>query len=290
MKHILLAATIALLTLLGCGGGGGGGTTTTVHVTGRVLSVVTGGAPNPVAKVQIGSVSTTTDATDGSFALDAPVNSTSVLVDSTTTWGVFSYSITALTGDSVDVGDLYIGPEKVTVTGVVRNSTDSSIISGAKVLFGGRSATTDTTGTFTLADVAYSSASPTGFYGIIGSVTATNFYSAEFNAADLTPTSGVITVADVLLTPSGSGTPPTGPYTLWGHILPTSKASGTVVTLKEAGTAIRTFTVGDDGLYYFWVGAGTYSVSAVNGSLSGSVASVTIADTTDVEQRDVTLN
>jgi hypothetical protein len=57
---------------------------------------------------------------------------------------------------------LPVGPEKIVVTGKVIDSTNSAPIVGAIVSVAGRRGTTDSSGIYTLNDVAYSTTSTTG--------------------------------------------------------------------------------------------------------------------------------
>ena len=90
---------IVLLVLFGCGGGGGGNGGSNATVTGRVIQVETGAAPNPTASVQMANSSVFTDASDGSFQLTAPAGSTSITVDTRTlTSGVWVFTVPPVSG------------------------------------------------------------------------------------------------------------------------------------------------------------------------------------------------
>jgi len=137
----LFALTMGALTLMlaACGGGGNGGGGT---VVGRVLQVETGGPPNPQASVQTSSASALTSTADGSFQVGAPDGSTSLTVDTLTqSSGVWVFSIVSVSGVT-DVGDLWVGPERVSVHGTVRDSTNNNPVPGAPVSFAGRNAVT----------------------------------------------------------------------------------------------------------------------------------------------------
>ncbi len=283
---ILAAAFIALCAA--CGGGGSGGGSGTVLLTGRVLSVVTDGPANPAAGVQAGSVSTTTSPADGSFELNASTGATTVLVDpKIQSWSVFSFTFPPAT-DTTDVGDLWIGPEKVTVNGRVLNSTNSQPVAGATVSFGGHSATTDSTGIYSIPNVAYSSQNPSGFLGITGLARATGFFAASFNPTTAA-SAGVVTIDDVLLVPSTDTTPPPGPYNIWGRVSPSSLAQGTTVTLLQNGNPVRVYTVGSDDRYFFWAPAGDYTISYQNGLHTAPNQNVTLTQQNQVIEKDVTL-
>lgn len=287
--------------IVGCGGGGGGGGTTGTTGTtgtngataiGRVIWVETGFGPTPSATVQIDQNSAQTTA-DGSFSLNAPNGATSILIVYQKTPNdpavSFRYDIPPLNG-TTDVGDLFIGPTKVSVAGRVINSNDSSAVPGATVSFAGRKAQTGSDGRFTMAEVAYSDVDQTGFFGIQGRASANGFISRTFSATS--PASGgVVTISDILLSPSSGENPPPLPYNIFGHISPTASASGTVVKLFKDGNVVRQFTVGTDGLYGFFVVAGSYVIkfNNPNNGLSAPDQSVTLNAANEVIQRDVTL-
>jgi hypothetical protein len=280
MKRLLILLAIVCVALSGCGGGGGGGPTGSGGngaVVGRVLNVVTGGPLSPAATVQVGNNTSSTSPADGSFTVTAKNGSTTLLVDThNATFGVWSFTIPAVSG-TVDAGDVWVGPEKVTVTGRVIASTDLQPIAGAKVSFAGRTATTDSTGIFSLTNVAYSSATQTAFWGIAGSAVATGFFNTQFSTSPAVANSGVVTVSDVVLTPLSDTDPPPLPSNIIGRVLPLSEASGTIVTLKDGtGNAVRIFNVGSNGAYGFWIAPGSYTVTYQNGSKTATSQSVTL--------------
>ena len=288
---LLLAASIAAL-LAGCGGGGGGGHPAATLI-GRVLNVETGGPLNPPATVQTASASTNTLPEDGSFSVKAPNGATSLtVIPNQTGWssGNFSFTFPAAQ-DTTAVGDLWVGPEKVTVTGRVLNSTNNVAIAGAAVSFGGILGTTDANGVFTLANVAYSSTTQTAFWGILGTARASGFFKTDFSAAPNVSVAGVVNVGDVLLTPSNDPNPPGTPYNVWGKVLPIGGSQGTVVTLKSGGTDVRIFNVAADGFYYFWITPGTYTVTFQKGAQSAPTQNVSFTQPNDVVRvPDVTLS
>ncbi|MFQ3586779.1 MAG: hypothetical protein SNJ74_02040 [Fimbriimonadaceae bacterium] len=290
MKRVLLlgaglAVASAVLTACGGGGGGGGGTST---VVGRVVSVVTGGPPNPASSVQIGARSTLTSLADGSFQL--PRSGASVLtVDSLGLgFGVFAFAIPPGSG-VVDVGDLWIGPERVTVTGVVRNATDNAPIAGAIVSFAGRQGTTTAAGVFTLEEVAYSSANQAAFWGIAGSARAPGFFRREFSAQPNLASGGVVNVGDILLTPTSDPNPPGFPFNIWGIVSAPGGAVGSVVRLRQGGVDVRVTNVGPDGRYFFFVLPGNYQIVASKGASTAPPIDVTLNEPNEVIQRNVVI-
>lgn len=283
-----ILSALFLLVVLGCGGGGGGGGASQSTIVGRVLNVATGGPTNPRSSVQVGANSTLTSASDGSFSLPAPNGTTSVQVDTLGAFGVWTFAFAPSNGVT-DVGDLWVGPEQVTVEGTVLNSVDNQPVPGATVSFAGRLGTTDANGHFSLPNVAYSSATQTAFWGIAGFVRKNGFDPAEFSAQPHVAVGGVVTVDDILMTPTSDPNPPGPPYNIWGRVSPPAEAPGTIATLKENGNPVRIFNVGSDGIYRFWVPPGAYSIDFVKGNLTANVPSVVLTQPNDVIRQDVTL-
>ena len=290
MNRILCLLVVLLLAIAGCGGGGGGGTPAEeFFVDGRVLDVATGGPVNPGASVTIAGNSTTSDIIDGFFSVDAPAGTTSALVAPVQAgYGAYTFTFSPTSGD-VDLGDLWVGPERVTVRGTVRDSISNLPIAGATVRFAGRQATSNASGVFNLTEVAYASSNLGVFWGILGSASAAGYFSAEFSTSGITAASGVVNVGDVMLQNAGDDDPPGTPYNLWGNVTPTGDAPGSTVELRKSGTLFRTYTVSGDGRYFFWVPAGTYTVRAVKGSTVGASKNVTLSQSNQVLQTDVEL-
>lgn len=287
----LVLSLIALFVMLACGGGGSssvGGVT----ITGRVIWLPTLGVPDPPATVQAGTGSVPTETSDGSFSVRAPIGSTSVLVLYQPPGGglvSFRFDFSSATED-VDVGDLVIGPEKVTVTGRTVSAADDSAIQGALVVFAGRIATSNSSGIFSLQEVAYDSNNLSAFFSLEGQVQAQGFFPQVFS-----PTSAavgnVVSLDDVVMAPDSGDQPPGTPYTIFGTLSPADKAEGTVVTLLRNGLAVRQFTVGADRQYGFWVGPGDYVLQFSNptNGTSSPDQSVSLANSTQTARRDATL-
>lgn len=290
MKWGWLLFVPLLLILFACGGGGGGGTGGGgATVTGRVIQVETGSAPNPVASVQIGSNSTLTDASDGSFQLQAASGSTQIVVDTrTVASGVWTFTVPPVQGVT-DVGDLWVGPMKVMLTGTVRNSASNDPVAGATVSFGGRTGLTNASGVFSLADVAYSGTSLVAFWGIPGTVRANGFFRADFSAAPNTASGGTVDVGTILLVPTSDPNPPGPPYNIWGQVTAPGGPSGAIVRLKQNGNDVRVFNVGAEGKYFFFVLPGNYVISASKGASTAPDIAVTLTQPTEVIRRDVTI-
>ncbi len=276
---------LACVMLVGCAGTGP--STSSGSVIGRVLNVSTGGPPNPAATVQIASATTTTSLADGSFTLAAQNGTTALTVDNgfPPAW---VFSIGPVDGNT-DVGDLWVGPERVTLTGVVRDATTNAIVPGAIVRFGGRIGQTNLSGVFSLIDVAYSSATQTAFWGIVGDVRATGFFRTEFSAQPNIAVGGVVDVGDILITPTSDPNPPGIPYNIWGVVTAPGGAIGSIVRLKQGGSDVRVFNVGADGRYLFFVVPGTYTISASKGASTAPDIVVTLTQPNEVIRRDVTI-
>jgi hypothetical protein len=272
----LLIGLVALLGLAGCGGGGGGnGSGGSGAIVGRVLNIETGGPISPGATVQAGSNTTTTSTADGSFIVSAPTGTSSLLVDTHALFGVWTFSVPPVSG-TVDAGDLWVGPQKVTLTGRVVSSTDAQPIAGATVTFAGRKGTTDAQGIFSLSNVAYSNLTQTAFWGVAGTAVADQFFSTTFSAAPSVDDNGVVTVNDVVLTPLSDPNPPDGPFNIIGRVTPSANAEGTIVTLESGGNPVRVVNVDSSGAYTFWISPGDYTITYQNGSLSATSQPVTL--------------
>lgn len=287
MKNVLLVLAAALL-LVGCGGGGGGGSST---ITGLIVQVETGGAPNPQCTVQVGGSSVQSSATDGSFSLSVPAGTSTVTVDTHSAEGVWTFTIVPTTAGQVeDVGSLWVGASQITVAGVVQDATTNTPIAGATLSFAGRIAKSGADGSFQLTGVAYPSSNFAAFAGIVGTASASNYINNSFSAGSAAPVGGVLTLPNVLMTPLGSNTPPNTPYTIYGRITPSAVAGGTTVTLKQGGTALRITHADANGNYQIWIGPGTYTLSFANGAHTAPDANVTVTSTTDIEQVNAVLN
>ncbi len=292
----LFALVLALLVLVsgtvaGCGGGSGGSTGTTgttggTRLTGRVLSIVTGGPLLPAPGVQSGG-NRVSAGPDGAFLLASNAGAVDLLVD-TAAFGVLTFPANAASGATTDVGDLFVGPERITVSGTVRDATSGAGLAGTAVNFGGRRAVTGADGAFSLAGVAYSSASTAGFFGLVGNARKDGYVAVQFTAGNNLPSGGAVNLGDVLLSPNSDPNPPGLPFTIFGSVTPAALASGAIVHLRDAsGAEVRRYTVGADGQYRFFVAPGAYAVSAESGARAAGPFSVTLATTTDVVRRDV---
>lgn len=281
MKYLNFLLISLLVLLIGCGGGGGGGGggTTKVSLSGRIVSITTGGAPNPVATVRAGSDSGTTSATDGTFQFDVVSGTTSVTVTFTPSGGVpivrtFTFASVTI---PTDIGDLYVGPEEVTLHGKVVDSSTGAALSGAKLTIAGRTATTDAAGDFSITNVAYDSSTLAVFLGLQGTVSRTGYFS-QFFSPPSGPLGGVVEVGTLALIAEGGSTPPPAPFNIGGTVSPSG--GGATVELLSGATVIRTVTADSAGKYQFWAPVGTYTVRAVKGAQNGtSPANLTSVNT-----------
>ena len=286
---VLLSSSI----LTGCGGGGSTGTTGGptsgggAVVTGRVLSAVTGAPVVPAPSIQTTSGRVSADE-DGAFTAETRVGATSIIVD-TASFGVFTFTTLPAGSDTTDVGDLYVGPERVTVTGTLRDSGTNAAIANASVDLAGRRAVTDFNGRFTLTEIAYSSTSPGTFLGYQGNAAATGYVNVTFGVGGNVPTGGTLDLGTITLTQQSDSTPPGTPATIFGTVLPAAVAPGTLVSLRSGETEVRRFTVGANGQYAFFVGPGAYTLTFTNGNRTLGPIAVTLTSSTDVQRRDVTL-
>lgn len=287
-KAVLVLTMLALL-LAGCGGGGGTGGGLLVTLTGRVVWIETGGAPNPAATVRSGSISNTTDLSDGFFTLIVPQGATSVTVTFTPNGGsavVRTFSFPPATSD-VDLGDLYIGPQVVTVQGRTVNASSGAPIPGATVKLAGRMAVSGANGSFSIKDVAFSPAGLTVFLGLQGQAAANGFFPRSWSPSQ-GPVGGVADTGDVSMSPVGSNDPPPPPFNVAGDVLPLSDGADSLVQVLKGSAVIRFGRADGSSRYRFWVPAGNYRIKATKGSRTVERA-FTVSDPSVVQEVDVTL-
>lgn len=282
---------IVIALILGCGGGGGTVTgPNTVTLTGRVVWIVDGGPPSPSATVRAGDTSVTTEASDGFFSLAAPVGTGLITVVYSPPSGsavVFNFTIDPATANR-DLGDLYIGPETVSVTGIVRDSATNQPVAGAVVRLAGQRTTTDVNGAFTLTQVAYSASGQAVFFGLQGTVERTGYFTGFFSPTS-GPVGGVVNVGTINITPEGGSEPPPLPFNISGQILPAEDGAFASVELRQGNVVIRQGTASASGTFTFWAPVGTYTVFVTKGAKSGS-ANVTVSQVNQVSTVNVTVN
>jgi len=293
----LAMAILSAALLAGCGGGGssggGGGNATLI---GRVLNIETGGAPNPLASIQgiSGSPSTSSAQEDGSFSLGPVSNGTTqvkVVPNHPDNWPVYTFTFAPADGNTA-VGDLWVGPQKITLHGRAVSAATTLPIANATVTFGGQTGVTNASGVFDIPGVAYSATTQAAFWGIVGSIRkAPEFFKVDFTASPNVESGGVVDVGDILLTPANDPNPPGAPYNISGRVLPIGGSSGCVVTLKQGATAVRVFNVDATGIYRFWIVPGTYDVTFEKGAQTAPTKTVTVTQPNlPVTVPDVTLN
>lgn len=287
MKRI--AFLLLLIVLVACGGGGA---FPDIRIAGRVLDISTGAPTTVASSVQSSSQSGNTNVVDGSFLIFGSKDETSLLVSAPSALGypAFTYTFAPLTQNTNDVGDLWVGPEKVQVIGQVQNASNNAGVPNAVVTFAGQRAVTDASGNFTITEVAYSSANTSSFLGLMGRVSATGFLSNEFSSGGNTALAGVVNIGTILVSPIDSDDPPTLPYNIWGLITPSASAPGTIVKLKLGGTEVRRFTVGVNARFQFWVPAGSYTLEFSKGALTAPTQTVNLPNSSDVIRADANLS
>ncbi|MCB0825581.1 MAG: hypothetical protein KDC26_05290 [Armatimonadetes bacterium] len=261
---------VMLLIALGCGGGGGG-TVTNYNLSGFVINIETGSDPDPVATVRVGENAVLTDSTDGFFNILVPPNTTSLTVTYTPTGGspiVRSFSFAGITADT-DLGDLFVGPEEVTLTGTVQDSTTNQGLSGVTLKIAGRQAISASDGSFSIPGVAYSSNTQTVFFGLQGIATKTNYFQANFSPTS-TPVNGIVGIGTISMTPVGGTTPPPLPTNVNGSTTPANAAIGGTVEILSGTTVIRTTIIDGLGQFKVWLPAGTYTARVTSSGASGT--------------------
>jgi hypothetical protein len=288
MKRIFLLGILVLLA--GCGGGGGGSSSSTLTITGTIADVSTGGPPSPAAQVDAGTSATAvlTDAS-GDFTVTAPANASELRVDRRDGSSLFIFPLQNVSGTTYNAGVLWIGPAKVTVTGTALDSATGSPISGATVNLGGIIGTTNSSGVFSLTGVPYSSATASYFPSLPGIISDTGYISVQFTPGNASGATGTVSLGAYQMVSSAGSNPPSSPYNIWGRVTTLSASPGTTVTLNLNGTAYRTTTVGSSGTYYFWVPAGTYTVSFSQTGFTAPTESVTLTATNQVVEEDAVL-
>ncbi len=283
----------------GNGGGGGGGTTSGfATITGQVLLVSTNAPPTTTATVTSGT-KTTVSAADGTFTLSTvPTSATTLTISvaAATSGGsptVRTLPIALTASQTAALGAVYVGAAAydATVTGrVVTLGTGGNAqgVGNATVTIAGvqvkTSASANTLGQFTLTNLPTGLGSELGV--LLGTVQATGFasYQLTTNTTNLIfpfgLASGANNIGDItILQPSGST--PAPPYTITGQVTVSGAGQAAQsVQLYQNGTLVGNVTTDSGGNYFFWVVAGTYTVTATtttSGTARTQSASVTLA-------------
>ncbi len=288
-KLLLLMVVIFGAVILGCGGGGGGVSSGTVNVIANVLWIETGSATSPQATVRIGDVATLTDEIDGFVSLDVPPGNLTLTVTFTPAGSptpiVRTFPLGVVTGD-IDLGEIYIGSEEISVTGQILDSTDSNPVNAATVKLAGRTAITGSDGRFTLTNVAYSSATQSVFLGLQGQVSKTGYFTTFFSPPG-TPSSGVLDIGTLALTPEGTSNPPPLPFNVSGLATPSGGLAE--IEVLSGVTPIRNVTADAFGNFTLWLPAGTYTVNATSGIRNGTT-NLVVTNVNTITSVQITLN
>ena len=259
-----------LLIALGCGGGGSA-TVTNFNLSGFIINIETGSDPDPVATVRVGDNAVLTDSADGFFNILVPPNTTSLTVTFTPAGGnpiVRTFTFAGVTADT-DLGDLFVGPEEVTLTGTVQDSTTNQGLSGVLLKIAGRQAISASDGSFAIPGVAFSSNTQTVFFGLQGIATRTNFFESNFSPTS-SPINGIVNIGTISMTPVGGTVPPPLPTNVNGTTSPASSAVGGTVEILSGTTVIRTTIVDGFGQFKVWLPAGSYTARVTSSGASGT--------------------
>lgn len=265
----LLLSVFALLgaLLAGCGGGGGGFGPSTL-LQGRVVLVSTGQPPNPAATVIVGGQSVRTSTQEGAFQLRVPPTATQLLVR---TPGLpdFIFTLPPLqAGQTVDLGDLYVGAQTISVQGRIVDALTQQPVGEATVaLLGQRAQSNPTTGRFTLNGVAYD---PEGVLDPEGEVQKTGYIPRRF-LADQPVIDGVMEVGDLLLLRETDDNPPGQPGNVRGVVqVPLSDAVGVridIYTPPNAPIASESVILSQpDGAFQLWLLPSEYRLVFTKGT------------------------
>ena len=299
-----LATALGLASLAGCGGGGGGAPP--ANVIGRVMLVSSGQALNG-ATVTIGGTSYVTGSNAvgvGNFVLNnVSSTSTQIMITGTGLKPLTQTLSTLIPNQTNDLGDIFVldttsdplADYKATVTGaVVRNDTFAPI-SGATVKFSGQSMVTGAAGTFQFTNLPSGLGQGTnGQDLVVGLIKASGFEDKEIRLG------GLALGASPPVNPLGDipmflpvGPTPTPPANIKGKVSITAQTifSGTTVTLvkKSDGSTVSSQITKADGLYGFYVVAGTYTVKVSHTGFANQQADVTLPRPDQVQVKDFTL-
>jgi hypothetical protein len=214
---LLIGVFVVLTALLtGCGGGGDGGFFgPSALLRGRVVLVSTGQPPDPPATVIVGRQSVRTSTQEGAFQLRVPTTATQLIVRMQSLPD-FTFKLPLLqAGQTVDLGDLYIGRQTIAVQGRIVDALTQQPVGEATVsLLGQRAQSNPTTGRFTLNGIAYD---PEGVLDPEGEVRKTGYLPRRF-LADQPVIDGVMEVGDLPLLPETDDNPPGQPGNVRGIV------------------------------------------------------------------------
>jgi hypothetical protein len=272
---LLLGVVVGLTALLtGCGGGGsflggGGFLGPSALLQGRVVLVGTGQPPNPPATVIVGRQSVHTSTQEGAFRLRVPTTATQLTVR---TQGLpdFTFNLPPLqAGQTVDLGDLYVGAQTISVQGRIVDALTQQPVGEATItLQRQRAQSNPTTGRFTLNGVAYD---PDGVLDPPeGEVQKTGYLPRRF-LADQPVIDGVMEVGDLLLLPETDDNPPGQPGNVHGVVqVPLDTPVGAridVYTPPDAPIANESVILSQpSGAFRLWLLPGNYRLVFTKGA------------------------
>lgn len=218
----------------------------TGSITGHVVSST--GAGIPGATVSAAGVSTTTDST-GTYTLNNIPTGTQNVTASATNYSSASTTVVVAASTTVTAPNITLSSSVGSVTGKVTNTSGAAIV-GASVGFGGGTATTDSTGAYTLNNL------PTGTIQLVASAAG---YSSQ--TQNVTVVAGTTVAANFTLAAAAT----TGSVS--GKV--TNISNGVALSGATVSWSGGTTTTNSSGIYTLnGVAAGTQSISAVaNGYL-----------------------
>ncbi|MFN3689623.1 MAG: hypothetical protein ACK4UU_01710, partial [Fimbriimonadales bacterium] len=265
----ILYSLLTLLVVLGlsaCGGGGAFGPSALVQ--GRVVLVSTGQPPNPPATVIVGNQRVQTSTQEGAFQLRVPLDATQLLVR---TPGLpdFTFNLPPLqAGQTVDLGDLYVGSQTISVQGRIVDALTQEPVGDAVIaLLGQRTLSNPATGRFTLNGVAYD---PEGVLDPEGEVQKEGYIPRRF-VADAPVIDGVMEVGDLLILRQTDDDPPGLPGNVRGVVrVPASDAVGVRIDIyspPDASIPNESVVLSRaDGVFQLWLLPAQYRLVFTKGS------------------------
>jgi hypothetical protein len=262
MIIILFLLCLTAFVSAGCGGGGGGGGGTSDTVTGTVMDSLNSDTVVQGATVTIGGITATTRTVNnatttnpvGSFQMNnVPYGShiaTVVLPSGGGTQSIaFAPSVTSGANASIS---LYVNIGQI--SGRIFQSNGQPASSAfITISTTGDTFQTNSDGTFLATLIP---AGSTTLFAVEG--------TASFQET-VTVNYGNNIIPNITLQDDPNPNPPGAPYTLTGQVTVTDVGtpSGTTVLLDRNGVQIESTLTDSNGMYYFYVPIGTYTVTAV---------------------------
>ncbi|MBV9187045.1 MAG: carboxypeptidase regulatory-like domain-containing protein [Acidobacteria bacterium] len=220
-------------------------TPNTGTLTGTVFNAATN-ATISGASVAFGSSSTTTNGS-GVYTLTNIACSTSTLIVGKSGYQNISISYTPTSCPGTSTQNLFMTPNTGTLTGTVFDAATNATISGASVAFGSSSTTTNSSGGYTLTNIACGTSTlivgKSGYQNISISYTPTSCPGTSTQNLFMTPSAGTLTgtVFDAATNATISGA-----SVAFGASSATTNGSG-VYTLTNIACANSTLIVGKTG-------------------------------------------